>query len=123
MPERHRIRRLPVRGDPHPPRRRHTARHTRNTRHRIVRCTAITAFAEVCPLQEWPKVNTSCILCTDDRVISPDWSRQVSRERLGAPAIELAGSHSPMLSRPADLVEALCQLTADTITTQQEATA
>jgi hypothetical protein len=32
----------------------------------------------------------------------------MSREQLGVEAIELEGSHSPFLSRPAELAEVLC---------------
>jgi hypothetical protein len=66
----------------------------------LVPSAALTAFTEVCPLDVWPDVPATYILCQEDRIIGPDWSRMVSVERLGAPALELPGSHSPMLSRP-----------------------
>ena len=71
---------------------------------------ATTGFDEVCPIDEWPDVPASYVLCQDDRIIGPSWSRRVSLERLGGPAIELPGSHSPMLSRPADLARVLDDL-------------
>jgi hypothetical protein len=39
--------------------------------------------------------------------MNPRWSRTVALERLGVNAIELPGGHSPFLSRPAELAEAL----------------
>jgi pimeloyl-ACP methyl ester carboxylesterase len=62
---------------------------------------------EVTPLQAWPAVACTYILCTEDRVIVPAWSRRVARERLGADAIELPGGHSPFLARPAQLAAVL----------------
>ena len=73
----------------------------------LVPSVALTAFTEQCPLQAWPEVAASYILCTEDRIIGPAWSRQVTSDRLGGPAIELPGSHSPMLSRPRSLAHAL----------------
>jgi hypothetical protein len=43
----------------------------------------------------------------DRRLVNPDWSRRVARERLNANLVELPGSHSPFLSRPAGLAEVL----------------
>jgi hypothetical protein len=68
---------------------------------------ATTGFTETCPIDRWPDVPSSYVLCTEDRIIGPAWSRRVSETRLGAPAIELPGSHSPMLSRPSHLARVL----------------
>ena len=76
----------------------------------LVPSAALIANKEQCPLQVWPDVPTRYILCADDRVIGPDWSRRVSVERLGGPAIELPGSHSPFLSRPELLANVLDDL-------------
>ena len=62
---------------------------------------------EPCPLERWPEVESTYVLCTDDRIVSPEWSRRAARERLGVEPIELPGSHSPFLSRPAALADAL----------------
>jgi pimeloyl-ACP methyl ester carboxylesterase len=64
-------------------------------------------FTEPFPLGGWPEVPGWSILCTDDRCVSPDWSRGISVELLGRPAIELPGSHSPFLSRPGVLADTL----------------
>jgi pimeloyl-ACP methyl ester carboxylesterase len=64
---------------------------------------------ERCALDAWPTVGRLVsIIGDEDHAISPDWSRRASRERLGVPALELPGGHSPFLARPealADLLE------------------
>ena len=65
---------------------------------------------EPCPLEAWPAVETAYVLCRDDHAISPLWSRRVARERLGVEPIELEGSHSPFISRPAVLAGVLDRL-------------
>ena len=50
------------------------------------------------------------IVCRDDRAVSPDWSRAAARELLGVEPVELPGSHSPFLSRPAELADLLVSL-------------
>jgi hypothetical protein len=68
------------------------------------------AIGEVCPLQSWPDVPASYILCVDDRAIQPSWSRRASRERLGVDPIELPGGHCPYVSRPQELADTLTAL-------------
>lgn len=65
------------------------------------------AMAEVCPLDSWPAVRSSYIVCAEDRTISPSWSRRVAREQLGIEPTELAGGHCPHVSRPSELADAL----------------
>lgn len=62
---------------------------------------------EASSLSEWPDVESNYILCTADRCIDPAWAREAARRRLGVTALELPGGHSPMLSRPAALADAL----------------
>ena len=62
---------------------------------------------EVAPLQAWPAVPSAYILCTDDRTATPGWARRAARERLGVEPIEIPGGHSPFLSRPGQLADAL----------------
>lgn len=64
-------------------------------------------WTEVAPFDAWPVADTASIVCADDRIVRPAWSRRVARERLGIEPIELPGSHSPMLSRPLELATAL----------------
>ena len=47
------------------------------------------------------------LACSRDRVVDPGWSRMRSRQRLGVEAVELDTDHSPMLSRPDELVDVL----------------
>lgn len=70
------------------------------------------AVLEVSPLQKWPDVPCSYILCTEDRTVLPEWSRRAARERLGVEAIELPGGHCPYISRPGALSESLAALAA-----------
>jgi pimeloyl-ACP methyl ester carboxylesterase len=62
------------------------------------------------PIDAWPDVPSTAIVCGDDMMLGPGWIRRVSAERLGVKAIELPGSHSPMLSRPGELADVLAGL-------------
>jgi pimeloyl-ACP methyl ester carboxylesterase len=62
---------------------------------------------ETHPLKSLPKIECKYIVCTDDRIISPTWSRYAARKRLGIDAIELPGGHCPHLSRPDHLASVL----------------
>jgi pimeloyl-ACP methyl ester carboxylesterase len=61
-----------------------------------------------CPIDALPAAPRTYVLCTEDRIVSPDWSRRVATGRLDAELVELPGSHSPFLSRPAALADVLC---------------
>ena len=52
------------------------------------------------------------VLCTEDRVVNPTWSRRVARTRLGVDAIELPGGHSPMIVDPDLIADMLDQMAA-----------
>jgi pimeloyl-ACP methyl ester carboxylesterase len=65
---------------------------------------------EPSPLSSWPGVPSTYIVCADDRIVSPSWSRRVAKEWLGADLVELPGSHSPFLSRPRQLADVLVSL-------------
>lgn len=71
-----------------------------------------TVLREPAPPEGWPPVESVAIACRDDRVVDPAWVRRVSMERLGKPAIELAGGHSPFLARPGELAGLLAALAA-----------
>jgi pimeloyl-ACP methyl ester carboxylesterase len=64
-------------------------------------------YSERCPLAAFPPVPSASIICAEDRVIQPAWSRRVATDRLGAQVIELPGGHCPHVSRPALLAKAL----------------
>lgn len=74
-----------------------------------LRPQAHAPYAEACPLQELPDVPTTYVLCTEDGIVRADWSRRTVPERLGVEPVELPGSHSPFLSRPADLAQLLAR--------------
>jgi hypothetical protein len=67
-------------------------------------------MTEAFPAGGWPAgVPSSYILMTDDRITEPAWARRIARS-VGTTAIELPGSHSPFLSRPALLADTLAAL-------------
>jgi pimeloyl-ACP methyl ester carboxylesterase len=66
------------------------------------------------PLSAFPRVSCTSVVCTEDRMVGPGWSRRVSRERFGAEVVELPGGHSPFLSRPADLADVLLRIATPT---------
>ena len=79
-----------------------------------LRPQALKPFTETTPLQKWPPVPSSYIVCTEDRACNPAWSRRAARSRLEIEPIELVGSdHSPFLSRPAELAALLIQLACE----------
>ncbi|MGZ5392177.1 MAG: alpha/beta fold hydrolase [Mycobacterium sp.] len=61
-------------------------------------------------LTEHPTLPTTYVVCSDDRMLRPEWSLQAVRERLDAELIELPGGHSPMLSQPQVLADLLLRL-------------
>jgi pimeloyl-ACP methyl ester carboxylesterase len=58
-------------------------------------------------LPEFPSVSCTYVVCSDDQLVGPEWSKRIARDRLGADLIELPGSHSPLLSRPSALADVL----------------
>lgn len=71
---------------------------------------SIAHLTEVFPLPALPNVESTYIVCTQDRIISPEWSRYAARKRLGVEAIELAGGHYPHISYPVQLAQVLTDL-------------
>lgn len=65
------------------------------------------ASAQPWPLDAWPDVPTTFVLCTEDRFFPPDFLRGVVRERLGVIPDEIAASHCVALSRPTELADLL----------------
>ena len=64
---------------------------------------------EVTPLAEWPPVRTVSVVCAADRVVNPETSRRIARDR-GFELVELPGGHFPMLTRPSELAALLTGL-------------
>ena len=62
---------------------------------------------EITPLEAWPEVPSRSILCREDRALNPAWVRSESLDRLGTRAVELAGGHSPFLTRARELAQVL----------------
>ena len=73
-----------------------------------LRPQATAPYDVPCPIEAFPAAPRTYVLCTEDRIVNPDWSRRVARGRLDAELVELPGSHSPFLSRPDALAEVLC---------------
>ncbi len=61
-------------------------------------------------LHKWPAVPQEYIVCTEDIVLNPEWSRYMARNRLGIEPIEFPGNHFPFLSRPRELAKLLVSI-------------
>jgi pimeloyl-ACP methyl ester carboxylesterase len=66
-----------------------------------------TPFEKPWPLDAWPAVPTSFLLCTHDRFFPADFMRRVVRERLRITPDEMASGHLPALAHPIELVDRL----------------
>ena len=66
-----------------------------------------TTSREPCPLDKWPDCELASIICSEDELLTPAWSRRIARDVLGIEPIELPGGHFPMLSIPTQLADAL----------------
>lgn len=62
-------------------------------------------------LPGWPDIQQTSIVCIDDQVINPEWSKYVTKNWLNALLIEMPGGHSPFLSRPKELAELVLSIT------------
>jgi len=74
---------------------------------RRLRPQARTPYEVPCALEELPAVRSTYVVCSEDRLVNPVWSRRVVGGRLRAELVELPGSHSPFLSRPRVVAELL----------------
>jgi pimeloyl-ACP methyl ester carboxylesterase len=75
-----------------------------------LRPTPLIPFTEICPIDRWPNVPSTCIVMTDDRSVGRDWARRTAQGRMHADLIELPGGHSPFYARPVELAEVLVAL-------------
>jgi hypothetical protein len=66
-----------------------------------------TTSREPCPLETWPACELVSIVCAEDELLNPAWSRRTARDVLGIEPVELPGGHFPMLGIPTLLAEAL----------------
>jgi pimeloyl-ACP methyl ester carboxylesterase len=71
-----------------------------------LRPQATTPYDDVCALERLPGTPAFYVLCTEDRLVNPDWSRRRAALQ-GIPLVELPGSHSAFLSKPAELSDLL----------------
>jgi pimeloyl-ACP methyl ester carboxylesterase len=62
---------------------------------------------ELTPLLAWPAVPCSAVIGARDLVISPEWSRRVTPGVLGISPVEIDCGHSPFLSAPVLLADAI----------------
>jgi pimeloyl-ACP methyl ester carboxylesterase len=72
-----------------------------------LRPQASTPYFAPCPLTAFPDVPVTYLVAAEDRIISPAWSRRAAPAWLGVEPVELPGSHSPYLARPAALAKLL----------------
>jgi pimeloyl-ACP methyl ester carboxylesterase len=68
-------------------------------------------YAEPCRLTALPDVPMTYVCCAEDALVNPAWGRAAARKRLGVDPVLLPGSHSPFLSRPADVADILNRAT------------
>ncbi|MGC1371752.1 MAG: alpha/beta hydrolase [Candidatus Sulfotelmatobacter sp.] len=67
-------------------------------------------WTERYPLEQWPNVPASYIVCSEDRTIRPEWSREAARAQLGVEPIELVAGHCPYISQPEELAQILVNM-------------
>ncbi|MCU1590784.1 MAG: hypothetical protein JWP11_2040 [Frankiales bacterium] len=72
-----------------------------------LRPQSASPYVETCALAALPATPATYVVCAEDRLVDPEWSRRVARQHLRAEVAELTGGHSPFLSRPAELAEIL----------------
>jgi pimeloyl-ACP methyl ester carboxylesterase len=66
-----------------------------------------TPMEQPWPLDAWPDVPTSFLLCRHDRFFPADFQRRVVRDRLDITPDEMDGGHLPALARPVELAARL----------------
>ncbi len=64
-------------------------------------------FEEVWPLDAWPAVPTTFLLCTKDRFFPPAFLRRIVEDRLGIVPDEMDSGHLPALGHPEELANRL----------------
>lgn len=64
-------------------------------------------MSEPSPMKAWPDVPTRVLICQEDRLFPPNFQRRVAKDRLGIAPDEIAGGHTPALSRPKTLADQL----------------
>ena len=70
----------------------------------------VPAYEEVTPLTAWPRVPSTYVLGTRDRIINKVWARSTVPIRLGVEPTEIATGHCPQNSRPEPVAELLARV-------------
>jgi pimeloyl-ACP methyl ester carboxylesterase len=68
---------------------------------------------QACPLTRWPEVAAASVVASQDRTLSPDWCRRVSRRRLNVEPIDVDAGHCPHVSRPVEIATLFERLATD----------
>jgi len=71
---------------------------------RQLRPQSNAAFEEAVPAPAWKSIPSTYVVCADDRAIAPSAQREVFSTRTSQ-VVELDSSHSPFLSKPAELAD------------------
>jgi pimeloyl-ACP methyl ester carboxylesterase len=64
------------------------------------------------PFTRWPSVPAASIVSTNDRTLTADWGRRVSRRVLGREPVEIKAGHCPHVSQPGEVADILQELAA-----------
>jgi len=67
------------------------------------------------PFADWPPVPGASIVAADDRTLSPDWCRRISRRVLRREAIEVQTGHCPHMSQPEEIATVLEELAREVV--------
>jgi len=59
-----------------------------------------------------PEIASTYVVCSQDRTVKPDWSRQEAVRRLSADVVEIDAGHCPHVSRSDELADVLDMLSA-----------
>jgi len=85
-------------------------RETANWASTRLRPQATTHYELPCSLSERPAIDSTYVVCVEDRFVNPSWSKRIAHDWLDADVVEFTASHSPFLSRPAELAAVLDRL-------------
>jgi pimeloyl-ACP methyl ester carboxylesterase len=73
------------------------------------------SYNEITPLTQWPKVRSTYLLGTKDRIISQDWATDAVPRRLGVAPLEVPTGHCPQNSQPALTSKLLLDVVSGTV--------
>lgn len=67
------------------------------------------AYSQPWPLEAWPDVATSVVICTQDRFFPAEFMYRVVQDRLGVVPEEFSAGHCAALSRPHEIARLLAE--------------